>query len=1481
MIRSIQAPTAVCSLESSTDMSIPVRIPLTLTMFRCSMFSFVFCALWTPLLVSSVAAQEAPEETSSKQKPWAREPKAIPFQNDSQWEDNRWQKTDIGPFLAGSFASPEGAVLKGLCIRVGDQQQAAVCYDTARLNQVFAWTGEFLQFSSRRFGLIKKPQIAGTIGAKLPKEAGWAFEGRFTPTNDEQNWSGQTKGVTRLPVEWAHYRGFHVNGRRVILEYTVGKTRVLESPWFVEDNSGSAFTRTFEVSPHSNTMQVRLAKADSEIRVLPPDSVSLTHSNGITTATLRPSDSVLRFKVISCPADSSAATQNGLTAMAGPAENLELLCGQDSGRFPTPVVTRGITSGSDAAYVIDTLTLPFENPWNALMFTSGHDFFANGDVAVCMAHGDVWRGSWNDDDISTLTWRRYATGLCQPLGLRVVNDVAHVIGKDQITRLIDSNEDGEVDHYQNFNNAQWASGGDHEYLACLDTDGAGNFYYIHARTGVMKVSPDGEALESLADGFRNPNGIGVNRAGLVTAAPQEGTWTPASSIAVVRKGGYYGFGGPRPGEERPLGYDLPMCYMPRSLDNSSGGQVWVESDQWGPLKNRMLHLSYGRCRLLLTLMEQKGGIWQGGTMDLETSPSDFESGIMRGRFHPIDGQLYVSGLRGWQTRAVRDGCLQRVRYTGRDVCMPVGVETMSNGVQLTFSSPLDAGSAGSPDSYFAEQWNYRWTKNYGSEDYRVSSPSQTGRDEVEIRSATLSSNGKSVFLEIPALQPVMQLGISWTLKSTKGEIVRQTYVHTIHSVGTEEFPESRIVRREARQLVTPEVESRLRPGLQFDFQVLPTASSRIGLTDSRVERMAAFQHDDDSAVTPFLPAGPTRVSANGFIRTQLAGFYEFSSEGDRRLSLSINGQPVTFAPDDRSSAVRIPVMLQRGLNRIELTGLVTRRSGTAFRLLWRSDEFDWEPVPPNALRHDPGTPNMAHSTNLRTGRELYLSHQCGRCHQDRLSRESESSPVEFAMQAPDLTQVTSRVSDEWLAQWLKSPSSIRHAARMPSVLDAESEEVADKQVADLISWLRSSTSKESNAGTDKAASNQDADTRVLAARGSILYEDLGCIACHRTTRASEADEWSRVSLHFVSVKFKPGMLSKFLLNPGLHASETRMPNFKLTETEAASLASYLRRENSASLPDIDLTKADKSNGRQLFGSLGCSSCHTVKGIQRPAPLVASLFGRGTRVTGGCLAANSKSKVRTPQFQFLSDQTAAISTFLRTDGTSLGKVSHNESATRLYKSLNCSACHERDGQSSRLGEVLVEEGRGLLPKPAPTLTWTGEKLHLDWSRRFLSGELAERTRPWLKTRMPAFSPLIATTLAHGFARQHASDFEELTDRRVDENLLKTGLQLTTQSGLDCRQCHGIGSVEPRGDEKTKIHLGINFLHTQERLRYDYYRRFTLNPPRYEPNSNMPRLTDDRMRTKVRGILDGDAAAQFDAVWDYIQSLPPDDRPRAGN
>ena len=80
----------------------------------------------------------------------------------------------------------------------------------------------------------------------------------------------------------------------------------------------------------------------------------------------------------------------------------------------------GELQATDGPYAVDTLTAPDDNPWHSFLRFGGHDFFKNGDCAVCSVSGDVWVVSGIDDKLENLKWRRFATGLFQPLGLKTL-----------------------------------------------------------------------------------------------------------------------------------------------------------------------------------------------------------------------------------------------------------------------------------------------------------------------------------------------------------------------------------------------------------------------------------------------------------------------------------------------------------------------------------------------------------------------------------------------------------------------------------------------------------------------------------------------------------------------------------------------------------------------------------------------------------------------------------------------------------------------------------------------------------------------------------------------------------------------------------------------------------------------------------------------------------------------------------------------------
>jgi hypothetical protein len=134
-------------------------------------------------------------------------------------------------------------------------------------------------------------------------------------------------------------------------------------------------------------------------------------------------------------------------------------------RWTDTVVTQGVVGKEKAPYVVDTLTLPVNNPWKAKMRIGGHDFFSDMTrAALCTWDGDVWIVSGIDASLEKLSWKRYATGLYQPLGLRIVNDQVYAVGHDQITRLHDLNGDGEADFYECLTNNYTTPTGGHDFI---------------------------------------------------------------------------------------------------------------------------------------------------------------------------------------------------------------------------------------------------------------------------------------------------------------------------------------------------------------------------------------------------------------------------------------------------------------------------------------------------------------------------------------------------------------------------------------------------------------------------------------------------------------------------------------------------------------------------------------------------------------------------------------------------------------------------------------------------------------------------------------------------------------------------------------------------------------------------------------------------------------------------------------------------------
>ncbi len=441
-------------------------------------------------------------------------------------------------------------------------------------------------------------------------------------------------------------------------------------------------------------------------------------------------------------------------------------------QWPQALVIRGKPGVKrDWPYVLDEITPPIQNPWNALFFLSGIGFQADGTAYVCSLQGDVWRVSGLDEKLEHVAWRRFASGLHQASGLVVRDGRIYVIGRDEITRLHDANGDGEADFYECFSNAQVTSPAGHDFVNGLVVDRRGRFYTASSNQGVLQFSEDGSSARVFATGVRNPDGLGIDARDRITVPSSEGEWTPASLIGLAKEGEHFGYRGPR-GHAPP---DLPLVYLPRGLDNSSASQVLVPDDRWGPLGGKLVHFSFGAGTHFLLMEDEVDGQAQGAIVPL---PGQFASGVHRGAFCPGDGQLYAVGSAGWGTYTTETGCLSRVRYTGGPVLLPTMVHACENGLLVRFSGAIDASRL-APQAAFVQAWNYRYGPSYGSPEFSTRHPGTPGHDRLEVTRAIALEDGHAIFLEIPEIQPVNQLHLHLALDAGRPIDV----FATIHRLG--------------------------------------------------------------------------------------------------------------------------------------------------------------------------------------------------------------------------------------------------------------------------------------------------------------------------------------------------------------------------------------------------------------------------------------------------------------------------------------------------------------------------------------------------------------------------------------------------------------------------------------------------------------------------------------------------------------------------
>jgi mono/diheme cytochrome c family protein/uncharacterized protein YoxC len=311
---------------------------------------------------------------------------------------------------------------------------------------------------------------------------------------------------------------------------------------------------------------------------------------------------------------------------------------------------------------------------------------------------------------------------------------------------------------------------------------------------------------------------------------------------------------------------------------------------------------------------------------------------------------------------------------------------------------------------------------------------------------------------------------------------------------------------------------------------------------------------------------------------------------------------------------------------------------------WDKPMFPKQYVEAGCFKCHSGQTTIKGAEKLNLGLNLIERAGCYACH-------NIDKYKDWPKPGPSLQHIAAKTTKEWVLRWLADPKAFRHTTWMPSYFDQsktndpESKIRSQQEISAIVEYLFDES--------ENYKFKELLDTGDVK-KGEELVAAVGCFGCHVKEEGLNKSVRDRNRLKQEQGPNLVGFGNKtssqwiydWLKDPQRYHPQTRMPNLRLSDQEAADIAAYLSNStndvfNEKPIPEINdevlttivfdflkksfsqeqaknktvqMSRQEKLTfaGKKLIARYGCFSCHDIAGFDGYKPIGTDLTEEGSK-----------------------------------------------------------------------------------------------------------------------------------------------------------------------------------------------------------------------------------------------------------------------------